>query len=119
MLNRNDRVALRRNRAAVSWLSFLLIVFSIWIFNLYKDKSSFQDEADSNISIISECRDTITARDKTIDSLNKILAQYKQVKKDTFENKPVKYIQKVKESKKDSTNFTKLNTDSIKKDSIK
>lgn len=118
MLNRNDRVALRRNRAAVSWLCFILFIFIIWIVNLYKDKSHINDEAEINLSQMTEYQNVIISKNKTIDSLNSVILKFTQVKKDTIEIKQVRQLPKVKESKKDSS-FVKLNPDTIKKDTIK
>ena len=42
-MNRNDRVALKRNRSAVSWLTLLAIILIIWLINVYRDKSYIND----------------------------------------------------------------------------
>jgi hypothetical protein len=83
MLNRNDRVALRRNRAAVSWLCFLLFVLTIWIVNLYKDKNFIKNESEVILFQMSDYQNTIISKNKTIDSLNKLIVLQTQVKKDT------------------------------------
>ena len=118
MLNRNDRVSLRRNRAAVSWLSILVFIMGIWIINLYRDRSGLYNDIDYGISSLKDHQEIIKSKNKTIDSLNSEIFKLTQVKKDSFvENRP-RTITPRTIVKKD-TNFVKLETDTVKKDTLK
>ena len=73
MLNRNDRVSLRRNRSAVSWLCILCIFLIIWIINLKRDISD--QEYDYKILSIelNDVQVLCNRKNKNIDSLNSII----------------------------------------------
>jgi hypothetical protein len=78
MLNRNDRVSLRRNRSAVSWLCILCIFLIIWIINLKRDISD--QEYDYRILSVelNEFQVLCNRKNKNIDSLNSII-KFKQI----------------------------------------
>ncbi len=120
MLNRNDRRALRKNRAAVSWLSVLSLMLCLVIISFYRDKSELHQTIESDISQMEEYQKELVRKSKIIDSLSNQLTLVK-IKQDTI--KPIaKQSIKPKESKKDTIGFVKLNSDSsnkILKDSLK
>lgn len=87
MLNRNDRVALRRNRAAVSWLCFILTIFTALIINLYMSFNFVKDEFETKLVQMTDYQNVIISKNKTIDSLNNVILKFTQVKKDTIEIK--------------------------------
>ena len=119
MLNRNDRRALRKNRAAVSWLSVLALMLCLVIISFYRDKSELHQTIESDISQMEEYQKELVRKNRIIDSLSQL--NLVKIKQDTI--KPIiKQYTKPKEVKKDTIGFIKLNSDSsnkILKDSLK
>lgn len=69
MLNRNDRVALKRNRNAVTLLFILCIFLLFWIKSLYSDIDHIQYEKDSLNQDFYKLEQVSKIRKKEIDSL--------------------------------------------------
>lgn len=78
MLNRNDRVSLRRNRSAVSWLILLSILLIVWLVNSIKDVNSQREDYTILLMEMSDVQNSIDRKNKTIDSLVKII-KYKPI----------------------------------------
>lgn len=117
MLNRNDRIALRRNRSAVSWLCLTIILLVVWIFNLKHDVNYEKDNHSMLLSEFADYQKTCSEKDRKIDSLIKII-NYKPV--DTSTNKkvykpvPVTVIKKDTSDRKVDTNKRIILEDTIK-----
>lgn len=118
MLNRNDRVSLRRNRNAVSWLILLIIFLIIWIANLRQDVNY---QIEENIMILTEMRDIQNSndkKDKKIDSLTRII-NYIPIDTPVIVNKPAFQPYKSTVKKDTSTVYQKVDsTKDVKKDLI-
>jgi len=114
MLNRNDRIALRRNRSAVSWLSLLTIVLAVWLVTAIKDASYQREDYTILLTEMNDIQSLNERRGKIIDSLVKVI-NYKQI--DTPVVKKIPYKLPVK--KDTSIVYQKSDTSkSIKKDFI-
>jgi hypothetical protein len=116
MLNRNDRVALKRNRSAVTWLSFLSLILIAWVVNLKHDMSYQQEDYEILNSEFMDFRKISAEKDKRIDSLIKVI-NYKPVdtttdKKEVY--KPLPVIKKDTVDRKIDTNKRIILKDTIK-----
>jgi hypothetical protein len=109
MLNRNDRIALKRNRNAVSWLCVLCLALLLWIKMLYGDVESFSNNNNSIRYELDSAMKLSEIRKNKIDSLMSVI-NYKQVDTPKVEIKPYKIV------KKDSLTITKQRVDSVKPD---
>ena len=108
MLNRNDRIALRRNRNAVTWLITLCLLLGFWIKMLYSDIDTLSYNRAINTQELKDAQKICIDRRKTIDSLTSVI-NYKQV--DT-----PKVVKTYKPIKKDSL-ITKAKVDTSKSES--
>lgn len=108
MLNRNDRIALRRNRNAVTWLIILCLLLGFWIKMLYSDIETYSNNNNEIRYNLDETQKICIDRKKTIDSLTNVI-NYKQV--DT-----PKVVKTYKPIKKDSL-ITKTKVDTSKSES--
>lgn len=115
MLNRNDRISLRRNRSAVTWLTFITILLGIWILNLRRDVSSQQEDYNILLLELTETQHICKQKNNTIDSLNKII-NFKPV--DTAIDKKV-YSKPVVVKKDTTTHRIDTNKRIILKDTLK
>jgi hypothetical protein len=116
MLNRNDRIALRKNRTAVSWLSFLSLILIVWIVNLKHDMTYQQEDYEILNSEFMEFRKESAQKDKRIDSLIRVI-NYKPVDTTT----DIKKVYKTTPIIKKDTVDRKIDTNKriILKDTIK
>ena len=78
MLNRNDRIALRRNRNAVTWLITLCLLLGFWIKMLYSDIETYSNNNNEIRYHLDETQKLCIDRKKIIDSLMNVI-NYKQV----------------------------------------
>jgi hypothetical protein len=78
MLNRNDRIALRRNRSAVSWLVLLSIVLAVWLITSIKDVTSQREDYTILLVEMTDIQSLSERRAKMIDSLVKVI-NYKPI----------------------------------------
>jgi len=121
MLNRNDRKSLKRNRAAVSWLSLIIAILLAVIVNMYNNSESSHTQIENDLSEMKQYHNEIILKNKKIDSLQRIVKIYTE-KKDSVTVQPIKQY-KPKTTKVDTLGFSKAKNDSsnkiILKDSIK
>jgi len=118
MMNRNDRIALKRNRSAVSWLTLLAIILIIWLINVYRDKSYINDNMNMlNYSNL-EYQNSIASKNHQIDSLSKVIYNLKNPPKDTTTKVVTHKFTKIE--KKDSIPSIQIDTvHKLVKDSLK
>ena len=118
MLNRNDRIALRRNRAAVSWLCLISLLLVIWIISIYSNTRYLQSDLEMHSEQLKNAEIDIELKTKKIDSLSKVIFNLQNPPKDTI--KPVTFKPK-KEIKDTNLVFKSKPDTSIKilKDSLK
>jgi hypothetical protein len=120
MLNRNDRIALRRNRSAVSWLILLIIVLTVWLITSIKDVTSQREDYTILLIEMNDIQSLNDRKGRIIDSLVKVI-NYKQVDtpviKKPFLKLPVKKDTSTVYHKVDSTKSVKK--DFILKDTLK
>ena len=114
MLNRNDRVALRRNRNAVSWLVLISIVLTIWLITAIRDDDYQREDYKILLIEMNNVQELSERKSRIIDSLIKVIS-YKQI--DTPVVKKIPYKLPVK--KDTSVVYQKSDSSkSIKKDFI-
>lgn len=107
MLNRNDRKSLKRNRAAVSWLSLIITILLVIILNMYNNSSSLHDQIETDLEELKSYSDEIVSKNRKIDSLNNVI--YSFSKKDTVKVETKKFT-KIK-PKTDSISVSKISPD--------
>lgn len=119
MLNRNDRVALKRNRSAVSWLVLLSIVLAVWLITSIKDVATQREDYKILLIEMTDIQSLSEKRAKMIDSLVKVI-NYKQIDTPVVTKaykSPVKKDTSIVHQKLDSTKS--VNKFIILKDSLK
>ena len=119
MLNRNDRIALRRNRNAVTWLITLCLLLGFWIKILYNDIETYSNNNNEIRYNLDDSQKLCIDRKKIIDSLITVI-NYKQVdtpKVIVKTYKPIKKDSLLIKSKVDTSKV--VSKDIILKDTIK
>lgn len=111
MLNRNDRIALKRNRAAVNLLFLVIVFLTVWIVNLHYDKSYDLDSNKMQFDTIISLQNQIKEKNKIIDSM---ILTVEKMKSDTIKVTPKPIFIAPKKPVNDSVNKpVKLHSDSV------
>ena len=120
MLNRNDRIALRRNRSAVSWLILLALILIVWLVTSIREVNSQREDYTILLTEITDVQSLNERKGRIIDSLVKVI-NYKQVDTPVIKKPvlklPVKKDTSIVYHKVDSTKSVKK--DFILKDTLK
>jgi hypothetical protein len=109
MLSRNNRIALKRNRRAVTWLLFICISLFCLLIKSYNDGSSIKADYDMLNSELIESMKSNSIKDKKVDSLLTLLN-----KKDITIDTPKRQIRPVVVKSKPDTTVSKVITDTLK-----